>query len=212
MAATLDLSKIIQVNLPESQYFKEETAKKQICLHHTVSGPDGRRVFEGWASTPERIATALVVSADGTIFQGFNSKYWAHHLGLKASNNTALNKLSIGIEVCNWGALTFTNGKYMSAFNREVPAAEVIDYGKDWRGARYFHRYTAAQLESTRQLVVFLCNRYSIPLDYNEDIFDINQRALKGEPGIFTHVSYRTDKSDMQPQPELKAMLAGLKA
>lgn len=207
----LDVSKIVQVKLPESQFYKEECKKTQITIHHTVSGPNGMRVFEGWASNPEHIATALVISGDGTIIQGFNSVYWAHHLGLKAANNTALNKASIGIEVCNWGALTLKDGKYLSAFNREVPADEVIDYGKNWRGARYFHKYTAAQIESLRQLLVYLCDKYSIPKDYNEDIWDLNQRALKGDAGIFAHVSYRADKSDMHPQAELKAMLAGLK-
>lgn len=210
--AALDLSKIVQVNFPEAQYFPQAFPKKQICLHHTVSGPNGARIFEGWAANTDRVATALVVAGDGTIYQGFKSEHWAHHLGLKTSNNTALNQASIGIEVCNWGALTLKDGKYYSAFGQEIPAAEVIDYGQPWRGAQYFQRYTAAQIESTRQLVVFLCDKYGIPKDYNEDIFDINQRALNGEAGIFTHVSYRTDKSDMHPQPELKAMLAGLKA
>jgi N-acetyl-anhydromuramyl-L-alanine amidase AmpD len=206
----LDIKKIVQVKFPESQYYKEEQTKKQIVIHHTVSGPDSVRVFEGWASNPERVATAFVISADGTITQGFASKYWAHHLGLKKPNNTALNKASIAIEVCNWGGLTTKDGKYYSAFNREVPADQTIDYGKKWRGYRYFHKYTPQQIESLRQLIVYLCDKFSIDKTYKTDMWDISPNALSGKNGIYTHVSYREDKSDMHPQSELITMLQSL--
>lgn len=206
----LDIKSIIQVKFPEGQYYKEDQVKNQIVIHHTVSGPNATRVFEGWASNPERVATAFVIAGDGVITQGFTSKYWAHHLGLKKPNNTALNKASIGIEVCNWGGLTFKDGKYYSAFNREVAPNEVIDYGKKWRGYRYFHKYTPAQIESLRQLLVYLADKFTISKAYQEDIWDINKNALAGKPGIYTHVSYREDKSDMHPQPELVTMLKEL--
>ncbi|MBK9477677.1 MAG: N-acetylmuramoyl-L-alanine amidase [Bacteroidetes bacterium] len=208
--AKLDLKKIVQVKFPDAQYFKEEQVKKQIVIHHTVSGPDAVTVFEGWASNPDRVATAFVISGNGTIVQGFGSKYWAHHLGLKRPNNTALNKASIGIEVCNWGGLTFKDGKYYSAFKREVPAANLVDYGKKFRGFRFFHKYTPAQIESLRQLLVFLADKYSISKTYNADMWDISSAALSGKNGIYTHVSYREDKSDMHPQEELVGMLKGL--
>jgi hypothetical protein len=41
-------------------------------------------------------------------------------------------------------------------------------------------------------------------------MWDLNDDALNGKNGIFTHVSYRADKSDMHPQPELVEMLKGL--
>jgi hypothetical protein len=43
-----------------------------------------------------------------------------------------------------------------------------------------------------------------------DTIFDINMDALGGIPGIFTHTSYRTDKSDCHPQKELVDMLCNL--
>lgn len=206
----LDIKNIIQVKFPESQYYKEDQVKKQIVIHHTVSGPNATRVFEGWASNPDRVATAFVIAGDGIITQGFGSKYWAHHLGLKKTNNTALNKASVAIEVCNWGGLTLKDGKYYSAFNREVAPNEVVDYGKKWRGYRFFHKYTPAQIESLRQLLVYLADKYAVSKVYNDDMWDISKNALAGKNGIYTHVSYREDKSDMHPQPELVAMLKEL--
>jgi len=42
---------------------------------------------------------------------------------------------------------------------------------------------------------------------YNSDIWDISRSALEGSPGIYTHVSFRKDKSDCQPQEELQEIL-----
>jgi len=206
----LDINSIVQVAFPESQYYNEETAKQQVVIHHTVSSPDAKVVYQGWASNPDKVATAFVISGNGAIHQGFPSKYWAHHLGLTKANNTALNKAAVAIEVCNWGGLTEKDGKFYSTFNSEVPAADVIDYGKAWRGFQYFQKYTPQQIASLGQLLAYLCDKYNIAKHYNEDMWDISQDALTGKNGIYTHVSYREDKSDMHPQPELISMLKSL--
>lgn len=209
MSTKLDTSKIVQVPLPETQYYKQEFAKKQIVIHHTVSGSNPTNVINAWKTNTERVATAFVIGGDGTIAQAFSSKHWAHHLGLKLANNTVLNQQSIAIEVCNWGGITEKDGKFYTAYNKEISKDLIIDYGKSWRGYRYFHKYTSAQLESLRQLLVYLCDTYKISTEYHPTMWDINNDALSGKNGIFTHVSYRADKSDMHPQPELIEMLKG---
>ena len=206
----LDLKKIIQFPFPEEDYYKEETPKKQIVIHHTVSGPKAENIFIGWQQTPERVATALVIGGDGKIVQGYSSKYWAHHLGLKTASNTAMNKSSIGIELCNWGGLTFDGTKYRNAYGNIVSENSIIKYTKKFRGFNYFQRYSTAQIESLRQLLVFLCVKFNIPKTYNSDMWGISGNALAGKPGIYTHVSYRKDKSDCHPQPELITMLKEL--
>ncbi|MCC6683662.1 MAG: N-acetylmuramoyl-L-alanine amidase [Bacteroidia bacterium] len=208
--SSLNLKNIIQFPFSESEYYKEEAGKKQIVIHHTVSGPKAENIFIGWQQTPERVATALVIGGDGKIVQGYSSKYWAHHLGLKTAINTALNKNSVGIELCNWGGLTFDGTKYRNAYGNVVSANSIVQYKKAFRGFKYFQQYTPLQIESLRQLLVFLCDKYAIPKTYNADMWDISANALAGKSGIYTHVSYRADKSDCHPQPELIAMLKTL--
>ena len=53
-------------------------------------------------------------------------------------------------------------------------------------------------------------DKYKIPLTYNEDIWDVTTRALKGESGLFTHCSVRYDKVDVYPHPKLIEMLKSL--
>ena len=203
----MKIKNLIQFTLTKAQYYPEVFPKKQIVLHHTVSGPNAKNVISGWGYTPVRVATAFVSDGDGIIYQCFSSAHWAHHLGTHNRNNTQLNQQSIGIEICNWGALIEKGGRYFSTFNREVPKEEVIDYGMQWRGHRYFHKYKDEQLESLKTLLEYLCEKYTIPNTYQPDMWKLNTQAMNGTPGIWTHVSFRADKSDCHPQLSLIKML-----
>ena len=89
---SLDTSKIKQVPLSETQYYKEATEKKQIVIHHTAGNSSGPGTIKMWDKDDRgRIATCVVISGkgvskdtyDGEICQAFSSKYWAYHLGIK---------------------------------------------------------------------------------------------------------------------------------
>lgn len=197
--------------------------KTQIVLHHTAGNASGVNVVRDWdTDTRGRIATCVVISGpgasnshDGEIVQAFSSKFWAHHLGVKRevfrSRNLPvinLDRLSIGIEVCNWGQLTLRNGKYFNYVDREVPADQVTDLGQPFKGHRYFHKYSDAQIASVKELLLFWRTRYNIDLTYNYDqLFTVNNKALTGTNGLYTHNSYRSDKVDIYPCPRMIAML-----
>lgn len=219
--AELDLKKIIQVDFPDDQYYKVQTKKKQIVLHHTVSGQGVDGDIAWWRSTADHIATSMIVGFDGKIYQCFSSKYWAHHLGCKRSNNVALNKGSIGIEIDAWGGLVRHNrlwypAKWDKELKRNVantsvrPISNVQTYEQGFRGFHAFEKYTDAQLEAVYKLLIYWKSRYGIPLTYNPAMWEVNEDALNGKAGVWTHVSFREDKSDCHPQPELIAMLKSL--
>ena len=223
---TLNLQTDIEkYNFSANQYYAEEHGKKQIYIHHTAGNSNGINVFKDWESNQERIATCVTICGkpkntefkDGQIVQGFSSKHWAYHLGLKESTFSkfnvpykSLDKISIGIEVCSWGQLTFKNGKYYTYVNSTVPASEVIELATPHRGYKFYHAYTDAQIVSVEKLLRHWGNTYGIPLTYNPDIWDVTPRALKGESGVFTHNSVRYDKVDVFPQPKLIEMLKTL--
>lgn len=221
-----DLSNLIKVPFSDTQYFKEENPKTQIYLHHTAGNGSAINTAKYWNTNADRIATAFVITGivkpndaerDGSIIQCFGSKYYAYHLGLKQSTFTenkvpfkSLDKISIGIEICNWGQLKLVNGKYMNYVDREVPKNEVIELATPYKGYKYWQTYTDAQIQSTKNLLLYLCEKFNISKAYNEDIWDISKRALKGESGIYTHNSVRKDKVDVYPHPKLIEMLKSL--
>lgn len=220
--STLDLNEIIDVDFPDEQYFKSQTPKKQIVLHHTVSGVGVDGDISWWRQTSDRIATAVIIGTDGKIYQCFSSIYWAYHLGLKTDNNTILNKNSIGIEIDSWGGLIESNGKWYPAkwdsnLNSYVPNIRVsavnniTRYPKGFKGFYGYESYTNEQIEAVYKLLKYWGKKYNIPLDYNEDMFNVSNRALSGIPGVWSHTSFRSDKSDIHPQPEIIEMLKSLK-
>jgi hypothetical protein len=217
----LNLSEIIQVDFPDDQYFREQTDKKQIVLHHTVSGQGVDGDISWWRQTAERIGTAIIVGWDGKIYQCFSTKYWAHHIGSKAANNKALNMASIGIEIDAWGGLMRYNRQWYPAKWDETlkqnvpnltvrPIQNVQTYPDGFKGFFGFEKYTDAQIEAVRKLLVFWNERFGIPLTYNEDMWAVSNKAMSGTPGVWTHVSFREDKSDCYPDDRLITMLKSL--
>ena len=213
------------VGVPWTRYEKEIYPKKQIVLHHTVSG-DGItgdiKTWEQWRA----VSTCIIIDRDGTINQLFSSKYWAYHL---KAGNAVLDQQSIGIELDSWGGLVIGNGATRQFGKRRDGSPNLIKtehnklyatygnivncpitfYGAGFRGYNYFESYTDEQLRSTGELLLLWKDRYGIPLTYHEDMWDKSQNALSGVPGVWSHVSYRNpkDKQDCHPQPELIAML-----
>lgn len=217
MPTKLDTTTILQVRLSNDQYFQEEAPKKQIYLHHTAGNGNAVGVAKFWNSNDTRIATAFVIGNKGTIVQCFSSKHWAYHLGIDNQDFAPhglryqnLNKLSVGIEVCNWGPLKQVNGKYINYVKSVVDPSEVTVLDKPFKGHVLWHKYTDEQIESTRQLLVYLCETYNIPKAYRKEIFAIDTEAFKGTPGIYTHNSVRKDKSDIYPCPRMIKMLENL--
>ncbi len=234
MKSPLDLSKIVLDQLdPKTDYFQDIQKKKQIYIHHSVSHPNPTDVIESWRNKGPRIGACICIAgkpytkgtsfSDGQIYSVFPSKYWAMHLNTHVDSNSISNKYkdrfhtrylekhSIAIMLCNAGALSWENGKFYTAYRTTIAEDQVIEYVDKFRGKRFFHKYTAEQIESLRKLLVYFCNLYQVPLTYQADMWDVSDRALRGTPGIFSHVSVRSDLSDCHPQPDLIEMLSGLK-
>ena len=214
----LDIKKDIkQYPMPKNQYMEVVTGKNQIVLHGTAGNAQAKNVYDYWNSTKERVATCVVIAGNGEIWQGFSSKFWGAHIGYAhgiAKWNLPYyeySQNSIGIEICNWGFLSKKGNKYYSWTGAEVPESEVVVYEKGFKGNKYYHRYTDAQIIAVEKLLRYWNQVYGIPLDYREqDMWDLSLNAHKKVSGVYTHNSFRSDKSDIHPQPEMITMLKSL--
>lgn len=219
------LKDILQVEFSANEYISEAAPKKQIYLHHTAGNSSGASTFRQWdADSRGRIATCVCISGkgakegDGRIVQGFSSKYWAYHLGAKQEifkaydvPYIALDKISIGIEICAWGQLEEKDGKFYNYVNREVAKEDVCTLEDPYKKYTHFHKYTDEQIRSVENLLRYWNDVYGIPLDYREeDMWNVSVNALKGVSGVYTHNSVRKDKIDIFPQPEMIQMLKSL--
>ena len=166
--------------LENEEYYHDVVTKKTIYIHHTAGSHRPDWVVASWerdktgSGGVRHIATAYVIGGkstrnantdfDGVVVECHPPEKWAHHLGIKARNNKKLNQESIGIEICNYGPLTKKGDEYFTYVNSKVPTADVVDLGYEFRGFRYYHAYTPAQIKATKDLVTKLGKDFNIDL------------------------------------------------
>lgn len=208
------------LKFPKNQYYQDIYSKSIAVLHHTVSGMGIDGDIRWWEQTAERVATPYIVARDGEITEVFDPKFWAHHLGIKAAtlkqygsnvSNERLNQLSIPIEIDSWGQLVKKGDKFYSYTGQEVPKEKVQIYATPYRGCSYYEKYSTEQIQAVKELLLSLKQKFGIKLYYFPEMFEVSAKALKGYHGIWSHTSYRPDKSDVHPQPELIEMLKSIK-
>jgi len=214
---------IIQVDFPKDCYVDDETEKVGVVLHYTAGNPkQGKEVYDWWRKDKQgRVATHFVVNALGKIFQGIPVKKWAYAIYVNAKDNAVslrykkrshqrfLDSRYVQIELSNWGYLTEKDGKYYSYTGVEIPEDEVCVLNKSYRGHKYFQKFTDVQISQLEKLLLYLHFEHGIDVScsFPLSIFSISEYALKGHGGVWAHTSFRTDKHDIFPQPEIIEML-----
>lgn len=221
--------------LERGEYYHEKVKKTTITLHHTAGSHRPDYTINGWEKDKDKagnilkVATAYVIGGrsttgnddtwDGIVVEAFPPDCWAHHLGLKHRNNLMLNRCSIAIELTNYGPLKLgKDGQFYNYVNKPVFESMVVKLEQPFRGFQYYHAYTEAQIQNLRKLMLELANIHSIDLragiqpflKQGASGFEINQAALKGLPGVWSHTNMRSDKFDISPQPAIIEMLLSL--
>ena len=199
-----DLTLSGYVTRPKSRtgyYYTGKYQKEKICLHFTAGHLRGdAATLTG--STGKRISVPFLIARDGTIYQLHSSAHWAHHLGLRRSDNRTQNRKTIGIELSNYGYLIPKADGYLHSIYSKAGREDIYCSLDDthlytrldqpYRGQQYFATYTDEQYESLILLLRYLTTSYEIPREfleksirheYTEAVFDFK--------GICSHVNFR---------------------
>ena len=211
--------------LPKGEYKEGPTNKEYLFIHHTAGWHNPYRVIDGWGNdTRGTIATEFVMGGqsvkgnddnfDGKVLQCFPPEAYAWHLGKNGSRH--MHTHSVGIEVCNFGYLV--NGRTYA--KTAVVESQQVQLAAPFRGYSTWHRYSDKQIESLKQLILFIAERDNIDVraglvaevkQKGAAGFEFNEDAFYGRiKGMWTHTNTRTDKTDMFPQQELLDMLLSL--
>lgn len=209
-----------------TNFYKQKVTKDKIVLHHTAGSHQPHWVIDGWEANKRKVGTPWVIGGmanppyknefDGTVVKYFDDEYWAHHLGI-VERGYFITKSSIGIETCNYGGLIKNKyGQYLTYVGSLVPEDQVAEC--DFRGYKYYEAYTELQLISLRMLLLDIASRHNIDLHLGlyalikagKKAFEKQSSALAGKPGLWSHGSYRSDKTDCSPQEALIEMILSL--
>jgi hypothetical protein len=220
--------------------FLNPSKKRYIFLHHTAGWDNPYNVVDAWNSDNRgTIGTQFIIGGinsrtgndiyDGEIVECMQDSNYAWHLGI---GNTAVHRESVGIEICNLGYLT--KGKYFNSIQKkwisgkpdafysyigtEVPSEQVCDLGYDWRGYRFYHKYTDKQLSSLVFLIEDIAKRHKIDIKkgiyerlkrfkQQSSAFDYDiliRNGNESQTGVYSHTNVVAQgKWDLNPQPEL---------
>jgi len=211
LAEVTKVPKIIKKYLTNGQYYSQPHPKTCVFLHHTA-GTTAQGAWGWWNQTPDRVGTPYLIDRNGDIYECFDPKSWAYHLGIKGDDDSQ-EKQSISIEIVAAGHLYGENKNMFlplypnTAAGKKIPDSEICVIKDGFRGHTNFHAYTDAQIISLCQLLGKLHVDFpTIPfpstftakdLEYNKEVID---KDLKG---VFSHTSVRQDKDDIFPQPNL---------
>lgn len=217
--------------MSKDEYFSEEkTRKTSIFLHHTAGWNDPYQQVRIWERDERgRVGTQFIIGGpnsyngdlqyDGVVVQCFDDEYWAGHLG---NVNEFMHKHSIGIELCNFGQLTYKRGRFYTWAGGIVQEEQVLELDDPFRGYKYYHKYSDSQVESLHKLLLYLSNLHGIDieeglqewifekgpyeaLEYNSDL------KWKGGRGLYSHTNVNKNwKWDINPQPNIIEMIEGL--
>ena len=217
---------IDEYHLPKGEYLEGDYKNDYIILHHTAGGANPRAVVDGWSKDCiGKVATEFVVGGqncksgntkyDGQIVRAFPEGCQGYHIG--SSGSSYMNTHSVGIEICNFGYLK--DGKTYTGTLADQ--SQIITLDSPFRGFLDWHKYSDEQINSVRELLLYISNRDNIDLHeglyrwINEEgvmkAFDYHDDAYKGKiKGLLTHTNIRKDKFDCSPQPNLIDMIMSL--
>jgi hypothetical protein len=225
------LLKVVEVNF-EGYYFKTVKPKNQIIWHHSAGWDNARGMFDWWKNDgATHVGTSIGIVDDGTVFRGFNEEFWAASIGCSSqvfisngiplqyrtgsngkpfvANNLMLDEGAVAVEVANWGNLSVKDGKHLSWANAVVPVEKVIEL--NYKTFKFYEAYTDGEIKALKYWTLLNALRFQIPVTYSyDDMFAVSKKALSGQKGLFSHNSYRWDKTDVSPQPKLIEMAKGL--
>lgn len=193
--------------LPENKYFHDVIPKDLIVLHFTAgSRVDG--AFNSWMQQSINIGTPYILDKDGTVYEVFDPKYWAYHLGCtgpKAQNHKH-DKRSVPIETISMGPLKLKGdtlyswpGNYTQKF---CTLSETDKYVKaSYRGFDYYEAFTPAQKTALVELVKSISTQFNIPIVLPPadklTVFDMD--FFDNWKGVASHQNFRPDKFDIGP-------------
>jgi N-acetyl-anhydromuramyl-L-alanine amidase AmpD len=195
--------------LPPKDYVAVATPKDLIVLHFTA-GQTARSAYETWTQDPRRIATAYIVDRDGTIYEMFDPRYWASHLGIRGG--PVHDRRSIGIEIANVGPLTPSADRRSLNWWTGHPFCALDETNayrqQRYRGYEYYAAFPPTQVDAVGALVRHLVERFSIPRQLAPAArrHEFDEAFFASFRGIATHANFRKDKYDIGPAFDWEAL------
>lgn len=223
---TKESLKIYDSKIDNKFYYNKKTKKNTIWIKNTFSLLNPYDYIGNWNKYEERdkdgnlkdkkLKTSIHYTIggfnkenpkwDGKVIKNFDDNYWSYHSPF-LSTNKRLNQMSISIEICNLGPLLYIDDKFYTKSGILVEESEV--YELEFRGYKYWHKYTNSQIESLRKLLSYLVEKHNIDInsdEINNDWFEFHKK-WSSVGGIRTDSQVSFEKTGINPHSEIIEVL-----
>ena len=207
----------------DGYYYNEKYNKKKVVLHFTVGHLKGD-ILSLTSEKRGHVSTSFVVARDGTVYQLFSSSAWSYHLGRNAEGGNAdQSKISIGIEISNYGPLIKKGNELHTVYSKDDrddvyctldDTEQYIELPEKFRGYQYYTAFTNEQYHTIIILLRYLTNAYKIPRKFvdEDNRFKTSSSYSANFEGITSHVNFRRDKVDIGPAFDWNRVIEGVTA
>ena len=208
--------------MKKSQYRADNKQKTQIYIHYTAGHQKSNKGKSSAESLYDsNLSCHAIIDIDGHIERMVPDNYSAKCQGggsPRKSNDIWPNQTGLSIEVQGLG-YERGGGLNFNAYGKGQPLTGCVDWQgnpiSEYRGHKRYQDYSDAQIGAIKTLCMDWLKNHNIPFVYNKQTYDdmfppknTNSRAvMKGKPGIWTHNSVTTGKSDIQPSLSIINML-----
>lgn len=221
--------KLYDSKLGEEHFYKNKTKKTTIWIKSNLSSLSPNSYIGNWGKFYTRDKEGSLLEEelknsthytiggfskndtkwDGKVIRNFEDKFWSYHSPF-LNTTKRLNQATISIEICNLGPLLSINDLFYTRDGQLVDDSEVVEL--DFRGYKFWHRYTNQQIESLRKLLVYLIKKWDIDTSKNDINLNWFEYHKKWESvgGLRTNSQISYEKIGIFPQDELIQMLNSL--
>jgi hypothetical protein len=200
--------------MKSSQYSKTNTVKSQIYLHHDAFYQRSDK-GKGCASilANRGVSCHAMIDIDGHIEHMFDDKYISYCQGLvqpSVPDQIWPNATGLSIEIAGLGY----EGQDLD-YSIGEPLVNCVDWNgntiAEYKSHKKYQEYSDAQIVALKGLLKRWVTKHNIPFSYDEATYKMmfpkkgsnSPEVAKGKPGIWTHNSVDSEKSDVFPSPKL---------
>lgn len=180
--------------LPETNYFKEQTIKKQIIIAHSSLNGMGHIIkWKHRLNGHYKKTAAFTVDLVGNIYQHFDPIYFSELFGKLEQDKQCIQIL---LENEGWLIKNEEKNQFLNwcghIYNRPEGVIE-----RKWRGYTFWAPYSDAQIEATRKLVNKLCDDFYI----KREVIAHNTKVdnLESIEGILYKSNFEKHYTDLSP-------------
>lgn len=172
--------------LTDNNYYSKKFKKTQIVIGNTYRS--GMLHYGSWVNRwngSYKKTSTFTIDKDGVIFNHFNPEYYSDFIGVEQDKSN----ISISLVNEGWLRKDSLNNKFIDWLGNIFTGTTDDILEKKWRNQTFWVKYTDKQVDSTKNLLKYLTEKYNIRDK------SIGSNVFSESVDIYQGITYRSNYS-----------------